>query len=551
MHSRRSSSFLRWFGALLALVAVGALWYEFAPGRIGGTADYAVIDGISMNPKLHAGDLVILHPSSNYEVGDVVGYHNLQLGRLVLHRIVGMDGDRYVFKGDNNSFLDAYHPTRDQLVGKLWIQAPKAGNVFLWLHKPNHSAIAVAILAVVLLAGGGAGAARHRRRHGRMTAAKQRRRRRQPAPKPASTTGATGAFGANPATGRAILSTAGTIGAIFALLAVVAFTHKTISSTQAPGAYTQQGVYSYSGTVPPSTLYPSGRVATGQTVFTRIAHSVTTGFDYRFVSNLPHTVSGTARLEQQLQSSTGWTKNLPSPVQHFTGDHVHLTGTLDLTGLEQEMSRYATLTGITNDSFTVTLTPVVAINGNVGTTSLAGSTFAPTAITFALDNTSLRMENTAVPTMPGIATSSTASALTPSEPGVIAQSHPASVRLIVAHVGVTTLRKVSVIGLVVAVLLGLIGLLVLGAGGKDELASIRRRGGDLLVPVSSPPVRPAGGYVDVANFESLVHLARSYELVILHHQQGSEHGFYIDDDGSIYRYRVSTADAAEPEPAHA
>src|SRR6185437_4462176 len=116
-----STSIFRWLGALVALVAVAGLWYELAPAKLGGSHEYAVVDGISMNPKLHAGDLVLMHPSASYEVGDVVGYHNLQLGRLVLHRIVGKTGDRYVFKGDNNSFLDSYHPTQDELVGRLWI----------------------------------------------------------------------------------------------------------------------------------------------------------------------------------------------------------------------------------------------------------------------------------------------------------------------------------------------------------------------------------------------------------------------------------------------
>src|SRR5436305_3517801 len=104
MNSNPTIRTFRWLGALIALVAVGALWYELAPAKLGGSHEYAVVDGISMNPKLHAGDLVLLGASSRYAVGDVVGYRNRQLGRLVLHRIVGKAGDRYVFKGDNNSF---------------------------------------------------------------------------------------------------------------------------------------------------------------------------------------------------------------------------------------------------------------------------------------------------------------------------------------------------------------------------------------------------------------------------------------------------------------
>src|SRR5438067_5134735 len=149
----------RWLGALIALVAVGLLWEELAPVKLGGSHEYAVVDGISMNPRLHAGDLVLLHPSSHYEVGDVVAYHNLQLGRLVLHRIVGKTSDRYVFKGDNNSFLDAYHPTQAQLVGGLWIHVPKVGGFFTWLHAPHHAGIAVALPALLMLGRAGAGAA--------------------------------------------------------------------------------------------------------------------------------------------------------------------------------------------------------------------------------------------------------------------------------------------------------------------------------------------------------------------------------------------------------
>src|ERR1700742_4569589 len=249
---RRPTSLLRWLGAILALIAVGALWYEFAPSRIGGSADYAVIDGISMNPKLHAGDLVLVRPASDYEVGDVTGYHNLQLGRLVLHRIVGRDGERYVFKGDNNSFLDAYHPTQQQLVGRLWFHVPKVGGVFTWLHEPGHSALAVAILVVLLLAAGGGGAVRHRRRHGRRTGGRTRTRQR-PSRAPVSTP-STG-LSANPALGRGRTCAAATLAVVFGLLAVVAFTHDKTTTIEAPGAYTQAGVYSYSADVPPSTLY--------------------------------------------------------------------------------------------------------------------------------------------------------------------------------------------------------------------------------------------------------------------------------------------------------
>jgi hypothetical protein len=138
--------------------------------------------------------------------------------------------------------------------------------------------------------------------------------------------------------------------------------------------------------------------------------------------------------------------------------------------------------------------------------------------------------------------------LHPSEPGVVPHHSPASMKLLVASVRVSSARAIGLIGFCLAVLLALAGVVLAGRQQGDELATIQRRGGGLLVPVSSPPAAPTGGYVDVANFDSLAHLARSYQLVILHHQRGEAHSFYIDDDGSIYRYSVR---AGERRVAHA
>src|SRR6185437_12083453 len=158
----------------------------------------------------------------------VVGYHNAQLGRFVLHRIVGKIDGHYVFKGDNNSFLDAYHPTQAELVGRLWFHVPKVGGIFTWLHAPHHAGITVAIVAFLLLAGGGAGAAR--------------RRRHRPTRLPVAT---------NPTLGRALVSSAAPVALVFGLVTLIAFSHSTTSTTDTPGAYVQQGAYGYSAHVQP------------------------------------------------------------------------------------------------------------------------------------------------------------------------------------------------------------------------------------------------------------------------------------------------------------
>src|SRR5206468_10835643 len=122
---------------------------------------------------------------------------------------------------------------------------------------------------------------------------------------------------------------------------------------------------------------------------------------------------------------------LPSPAPvAIRGDHAKAVGTLDLPALEQQVQQYYKLTGITNDTFTITVTPTVAIDGTVGATPVS-STFAPTPMTFALDQHSLRLQQTSLPTSPG--EPAPADALHPSQPGAVPVSHPASVKLVVAR----------------------------------------------------------------------------------------------------------------------
>src|SRR5438552_15737223 len=90
---------------ILALAAFVAGWAFRAPPGLGGSTSYAVVHGMSMEPRLHEGDLVLVRSASDYRVGDVVAYQNRDLGATVLHRIVGIHDGRYVFEGDNNGFV--------------------------------------------------------------------------------------------------------------------------------------------------------------------------------------------------------------------------------------------------------------------------------------------------------------------------------------------------------------------------------------------------------------------------------------------------------------
>ena len=98
----------------------------FWPTGLGGGTVYVTTHGISMEPRFHTGDLAILRAADHYSVGEVVAYRSTTLKTTVMHRIVAGTAPRFVFKGDNNSWLDPDHPSHNQLLGALWLRIPRA-----------------------------------------------------------------------------------------------------------------------------------------------------------------------------------------------------------------------------------------------------------------------------------------------------------------------------------------------------------------------------------------------------------------------------------------
>src|SRR5680860_1349888 len=115
------------FALVAAVVAFAFAWFFAGPAQLGGGATYVTTHGDSMQPRITAGDLVLVRPLPKYRVGDAVAYRSEQLGTVVLHRIVALDDDRYVLQGDNNSWLDPERPTHEQLVGAQWLHIPGGG----------------------------------------------------------------------------------------------------------------------------------------------------------------------------------------------------------------------------------------------------------------------------------------------------------------------------------------------------------------------------------------------------------------------------------------
>jgi signal peptidase I len=140
-------------------VAVLAIWVlTLRPALLGGPATYIVVRGGSMLPEYHSGDLVVLHVADGYAVGDIVGYvvpaGEVGAGHVVLHRIVGGDGQTgFTMEGDNNPAPDPWLPRTSDVAGRLWLLVPGLGSVITLIHQPaTAAALAVSGLMMLVLA---------------------------------------------------------------------------------------------------------------------------------------------------------------------------------------------------------------------------------------------------------------------------------------------------------------------------------------------------------------------------------------------------------------
>jgi signal peptidase I len=123
----------QWRG--LGVLALGLV--TLLPRQVGGSVDYVVTHGVSMLPRFHTGDPAIVQGADSYQVGQVVAYHCATLRTTCMHRIVARGGNRLVFKGDNNSWLNPDKPTQSQLIGPLWVRVPQGGRLPDFLHAPS------------------------------------------------------------------------------------------------------------------------------------------------------------------------------------------------------------------------------------------------------------------------------------------------------------------------------------------------------------------------------------------------------------------------------
>lgn len=127
---------------------------------IQGNIQIKVVQSGSMEPNIKTGSVVIIKPSANYKIGDVItfdGNFKDSKGQKVpvSHRIVEMKVERgnpiYVTKGDANEEQDAKEILQSQIIGKVYLTIPYLGYVVETARQPYGFLALILIPAVIII----------------------------------------------------------------------------------------------------------------------------------------------------------------------------------------------------------------------------------------------------------------------------------------------------------------------------------------------------------------------------------------------------------------
>ncbi|MCX6034142.1 MAG: signal peptidase I, partial [Chloroflexi bacterium] len=563
------SSHNRWSQAVLAaflLVLVVTIWIVFAPLQLGGQAAYVIVTGNSMEPGFHLGDLVIVHQVLDYQVGDIVVYRSAELKGFVFHRIIGKNLYHFILQGDNNSWTDSYQPIWEEMVGKLWIQIPKAGKAVQWLRLPINMALmsgaAGGILMTAVLMG------RSKRGRGKSKKSgsewfdimKKRSFRDlvtnlgQSAPLKAFRAKRSRAI--IPRTevpalvrGQETRSWSGIIEGMFFVLGllafasfvmgVFAFTRPVWLDVADNLNYQQLGTFSYASTAPAG-VYDTTAVTSGDPLFPRLTCTVNLQFVYVLLGDQLQGLAGTHQLTATiLDELSGWQRTLPLETQTVFSGNTFVTNTsLNLCRIEAMVSAMEEATDLHQSSYSLIVDPRVAITGTMAGRDLQ-AVFEPHLL-LLFDNVHFYLYKSDVVTDP----------LNSSQAGLIEgmrrQANTFALLGLKPEVG--KMRTLSLIGLG----LSLGGLFFLGffishkvRGSRDALVQMKYS--SMLVDIHDKTLELSSPAIDVVTMDDLAKLAERHNSLILHETRGLIHHYLVQADRITYRFILDESGGNFPE----
>ena len=489
---------------LILIVSLVTIWLAFAPTRAGGRAAYVMVNGNSMEPGFHRGDLAIVRKAGIYQVGDVVTYRDARMGAFVIHRIIGVEQDHYILKGDNNSWIDAYHPTQEEIIGKLWVHAPKLGRAMEWLRLPVNTALIIGLLGGILMVS-------------MMTQPSKNGKRKL------RTSGSSvGWF-------EPTLYTLGFMALVFLALSIYAFGNP-VTRAADDIKYQQSGAFFYSAAGAPG-IYDSDTLHSGEPIFPRLTCFVNIGFAYTVAGDQIQDVVGTQQLNARVtDEKSGWQRTIPlQGATTFSGNSYSTMSTLDLCQVQALVASVEEETGFRPMTYTLTVTPHVAITGKAAGQDLYDSFDAN--LVFDFDEVHFYLANKDPEVDP----------FRSYQEGFV--NNPGTQANMISVLGikfnVLAARILGTAGLLISLVsLLFLGLYVFEISKRSPEALIRIKYGSMLMDVSERGFDSIASMIEVPTVEDLVKLAERQNAMIMHITRDHRQYYLVQSNGTTYRYAL-------------
>jgi hypothetical protein len=438
------------------------------------------------------------------------------MGAYIIHRIIAIERDHYIFKGDNNSWIDTYRPTRAELIGKLWIHMPKLGKAIEWLRLPINLGLTTGLLGGILMAS--------------MMIKPKQRGKGQSIP--------SGNLGGMLEGGVYLF---GFFALIFLGLSIFAFI-RPLTRPAEKIQYQQESHFSYSATGTP-VIYDTEMVRSGEPIFPRLTCFLNIAFSYNVTGNQLQGVSGNYQLiARVMDEQSGWQRTIPmNELTAFTGNSFSAASNLDVCQIVSLVNTLKQETGLRASSFTLEVIPHVVVTANAMDTQIVDS-FEPKLV-FRFDEVHFSLS---VPKGQDDPLYSSKQSLAEN-----ANLEPNTLSLLQWKLQIGTIRGIALFGLA----LSLGGLLLAGfhlfsATQQSQEALIRLKHGGLLVNVYDHSLEPASRLIDVTTIDELAKLAERHNTLILHMTINFLHSYMVQCNGLTYRYVFSAGrrGVAEIEP---
>ena len=507
-------------------------WLAFAPTQAGGMASYIIVIGNSMEPGFHIDDLVIAHKEADYQVGDAVVYRNKELNNFVFHRIISDEMGRFTLQGDNNSWTDTYQPSREDVIGKLWLHVPKGGVYIQKMRNPFIMALVAGALGGFLVIGLFRGKSRGSKRMAQKSVQEQFASVKQKIQTRFASAGRPGpGQPSNPVQGSFLEGSFFALGAlalVSLILGIISFSRPASRIVKDNVQFEHVGFFSYSAPAPQG-VYDSNTIKSGDPIFPKLTCTIDISFQYTFIAQGSENIAGSHQLTATISEPvSGWQRSIPLQDETtFSGNAFGTSAKLNLCQMEKLTQSMEEGTDFHPGSYILTVSPNIKATGDVLGRALEDS-FDPN-LTFNYDRIHFYLFHG----------EEQGNSLNPTEAGIISEERRIANTIILfgVELAIPALRWFALIGLVGSLAgIMLIGMKLQNLSKSDRSKFIRMRYDSMLIDIQNADNIHSSNLVDVTSIEDLAKLAEKLSAMILHAESGNSHAYYVQGEGTAYRF---------------